>query len=109
VKIGAPRTAVVGTPRRNLTFVALRTDEGLTSVGEVAPGAPPRFLGNARGSGDPRRFTHADRAASTLAPAPRRWDARRGDSGVVMHMASIGHGAPRDSRARVSRRNGAAL
>jgi hypothetical protein len=35
VKIAALRTAVVGTPWRNLTFVELRTDEGLTGVGEV--------------------------------------------------------------------------
>jgi galactonate dehydratase len=35
VRIAALRTAVVGTPWRNLTFVELRTDEGLTGVGEV--------------------------------------------------------------------------
>jgi galactonate dehydratase len=35
VKISALRTAVVGTPWRNLTLVELRTDEGLTGVGEV--------------------------------------------------------------------------
>ena len=35
MKIAALRTAVVGTPWRNLTFVELRTDEGLTGVGEV--------------------------------------------------------------------------
>jgi galactonate dehydratase len=35
VRIAALRTAVVGTPWRNLTLVELRTDEGLTGVGEV--------------------------------------------------------------------------
>jgi galactonate dehydratase len=35
VRIAALRTAVVGTPWRNLTFVELRTDEGLSGVGEV--------------------------------------------------------------------------
>jgi galactonate dehydratase len=35
VRIAALRTAVVGTPWRNLTFVEVRTDEGLTGVGEV--------------------------------------------------------------------------
>ncbi len=35
MKIAALRTAVVGTPWRNLTFVELRTTEGLTGVGEV--------------------------------------------------------------------------
>ena len=35
MKIAALRTAVVGTPWRNHTFVELRTDEGLTGVGEV--------------------------------------------------------------------------
>jgi galactonate dehydratase len=35
VKITGMRTAVVGTPWRNLTFVELQTDEGLTGVGEA--------------------------------------------------------------------------
>jgi galactonate dehydratase len=35
VRIAALRTAVVGTPWRNLTFVEVRTDDGLTGVGEV--------------------------------------------------------------------------
>jgi galactonate dehydratase len=35
VRIAALRTAVVGTPWRNLTFVEVRTDEGLSGVGEV--------------------------------------------------------------------------
>jgi galactonate dehydratase len=35
VRITALRTAVVGTPWRNLTFVEVRTDEGLSGVGEV--------------------------------------------------------------------------
>ena len=35
MRITALRTAVVGTPWRNLTFVEIRTDEGLSGVGEV--------------------------------------------------------------------------
>jgi galactonate dehydratase len=35
LRISALRTGVVGTPWRNLTFVELATDEGLTGVGEV--------------------------------------------------------------------------
>jgi galactonate dehydratase len=35
VKIAGLRTAVVGTPWRNLTFVEVRTDEGLIGVGEA--------------------------------------------------------------------------
>jgi galactonate dehydratase len=54
VRIAALRTAVVGTPWRNLTFVELRTDEGLTGVGEV------RMLG------------HTDALLGYLAEAERR-------------------------------------
>jgi galactonate dehydratase len=35
VRITGLRTAVIGTPWRNLTFVELQTDEGLTGVGEA--------------------------------------------------------------------------
>ena len=35
MRISRIRTGVVGTPWRNLTFVELATDEGLTGVGEV--------------------------------------------------------------------------
>jgi L-alanine-DL-glutamate epimerase-like enolase superfamily enzyme len=35
MKIASLRTGVVGTPWRNLTFVEVRTDEGLTGVGET--------------------------------------------------------------------------
>jgi galactonate dehydratase len=35
LRISGLRTGVVGTPWRNLTFVELQTDEGLTGVGEV--------------------------------------------------------------------------
>jgi galactonate dehydratase len=55
VKIAALRTAVVGTPWRNLTFVELRTDEGVTGVGEV------RMLG------------HTDALLGYLAEAERRY------------------------------------
>jgi galactonate dehydratase len=55
VKIAALRTAVVGTPWRNLTFVELRTNEGLTGVGEV------RMLG------------HTDALLGYLAEAERRY------------------------------------
>jgi galactonate dehydratase len=55
VKIAALRTGVVGTPWRNLTFVELRTDEGLTGVGEV------RMLG------------HTDALLGYLAEAERRY------------------------------------
>ena len=54
MRIAALRTAVVGTPWRNLTFVELRTDEGLTGVGEV------RMLG------------HTDALLGYLAEAERR-------------------------------------
>jgi galactonate dehydratase len=55
VKIAALRTGVVGTPWRNLTFVELRTDEGLTGVGEV------RMLG------------HTDALLGYLAEAEQRY------------------------------------
>jgi galactonate dehydratase len=55
VRIAALRTGVVGTPWRNLTFVELRTDEGLTGVGEV------RMLG------------HTDALLGYLAEAERRY------------------------------------
>jgi hypothetical protein len=55
VKISALRTAVVWTPWRNLAFVELRTDEGLTGVGEV------RMLG------------HTDALLGYLAEAERRY------------------------------------
>ena len=35
MKIASLRTGVVGTPWRNLTFVEVRTDDGLTGVGET--------------------------------------------------------------------------
>jgi galactonate dehydratase len=35
MKISGVRTLVMGTPWRNLTFVVVETDEGLTGVGEV--------------------------------------------------------------------------
>jgi galactonate dehydratase len=55
VRIAALRTGVVGTPWRNLTFVELRTTEGLTGVGEV------RMLG------------HTDALLGYLAEAERRY------------------------------------
>jgi galactonate dehydratase len=55
VRIAGLRTGVVGTPWRNLTFVELRTDEGLTGVGEV------RMLG------------HTDALLGYLAEAEERY------------------------------------
>jgi galactonate dehydratase len=55
VRIDRLRTGVVGTPWRNLTFVELRTDEGLTGVGEV------RMLG------------HTDALLGYLAEAEKRY------------------------------------
>jgi galactonate dehydratase len=55
LRISALRTGVVGTPWRNLTFVELATDEGLTGVGEV------RMLG------------HTDALLGYLAEAEERY------------------------------------
>jgi galactonate dehydratase len=55
LRISSLRTGVVGTPWRNLTFVELATDEGLTGVGEV------RMLG------------HTDALLGYLAEAEERY------------------------------------
>ena len=68
MRITGISTHVVGTPWRNLTYVQVHTDEGLTGVGETRMlGHTDALLGYlARGRGQPHR------SAPTRSPS-RTW------------------------------------